>query len=76
MMQVAHVLIKWNEKNNAALSNELKSIKEIKHIEYAFGSYDAVIRLETESKNTIKQIMINKIRNIRGIQSTLTLVKT
>lgn len=73
-MQVTHVLIKYEDVENHKISQELKRIKEIKHIEFTFGPYDAVIRLETESKNKIKQIMLDKIRNIKGIQSTLTLV--
>ena len=73
-MQITHVLIKCEDVESLALSKELEKIKEIKHIEFTFGPYDAVIRLETESKNKIKQIMLDKIRSIKGIQSTLTLI--
>ena len=73
-MQITHVLIKCEDVESLTLSKELKKIKEIKHIEFTFGPYDAVIRLETESKNKIKQIMLDKIRSIKGIQSTLTLI--
>ena len=75
-MQIAHVLIKCEDENKDFLYNKLKEIKEVKHIEYTFGPYDAVIRLEIESKKSIKQIMLDKIRNIGGIQSTLTLITT
>ncbi|MDH3658155.1 MAG: Lrp/AsnC ligand binding domain-containing protein [Nitrosopumilus sp.] len=73
-MQIAHVLIKCDDKNDKTSVDKLKSIKEIKHIEQTFGPYDAVIRLESESNNTIKHIIRDKIRNVTGIQSTLTLV--
>jgi len=73
-MQVAHILIKCDDKNDRASVDGLKSIREIKHVEETFGCYDAVIRLEAESNNTIKQIIKDKIRNADGIQSTLTLI--
>ena len=71
-MQIAHVLIKCNVEDPPV--KELKSIKEISHIEHTFGPYDVVIRLEAESKKIIKQIIQNKIRNVSGIENTLTLV--
>jgi DNA-binding Lrp family transcriptional regulator len=73
-MQVAHVMIKCDDKNDRIAIDELKSIIEIKHVEETFGPYDAVIRLEAETNSTIKQIIKDKIQNIGGIQSTLTLV--
>lgn len=73
-MQIAHVLIKCDERNDKASVDKLKSIKEIKRIEPTFGPYDAVIRLESESNNAIKYIIQHKIRNVAGIQSILTLV--
>ena len=76
IMQIAHVLIKCDEKKDRVHVNELKTIKGIKGIEQTFGPYDAVIRLEAESNYTIKQIIKDKIRNARGIQSTLTLFNT
>ena len=75
-MQIAHVLIKCEDENKDSLYNKLKEIKEVKHIEYTFGPYDAIIRLETETKKSIKQIILDKIRNVGGIQSTLTLITT
>ena len=73
-MQIAHVLIKCDHRNDKTSVNKLKSIKEIKHIEPTFGPYDAVIRLESKSNHTIKNIIQHKIRNVIGIQSTLTLI--
>ena len=73
-MQIAHVLIKCDDRNDKTSVDKLKSIKEITQIEPTFGPYDAVIRLESESNNTIKRIIQHKIRNVTGIQSTLTLV--
>ena len=73
-MPITHVLIKCDANNNRTSVDELKSIKEIKHIEQTFGPYDAVIRLESESNKAIKHIIQDKIRNANGIQSTITLV--
>ena len=71
-MEVAHILVKCDDNDDAL--DDINSISEVKKIVKTFGAYNAVIRLEAESISKIKNIMSEKIRDRKGVLSTLTLV--
>ena len=73
-METAHILVKCDDKKDDKVLDEIKSIAEVREIEKTFGAYNAVVRIEAESVQKIKNIMAEKIRNRPGIISTLTLV--
>jgi len=72
-MKIAHILVKCDDENDDVL-DELQLIDGVKEVKKTFGAYNAVVRLEAESVSKIKNIMSDKIRNKRGVLSTLTLV--
>jgi len=72
-MEIAHILVKCDDENDDVL-DELQLIDGVKEVKKTFGAYNAVVKLEAESVSKIKNIMSDKIRNKRGILSTLTLV--
>ena len=72
-MEIAHILVKCDDENDDVL-DELQLIDGVKEVKKTFGAYNAVVKLEVESVSKIKNIMSDKIRNKRGILSTLTLV--
>jgi len=74
-MEIAHILVACEDERDDVL-DDMKSIKEIREIKKTFGAYNAVIRIEAESVQKIKRIMVDKIRNKPGILSTLTLVSS
>ena len=72
-MEMAHILVNCDDGKDYAL-DDIKSIKEIRKVEKTFGPYDAVIKIEAESVQKIKNIAVDKIRNRPGIRSIITLV--
>jgi len=72
-MKIAHILVKCDDENDDVL-DELQLIDGVKEVKKTFGAYNAVVKLEAESVSKIKNIMSDKIRNKRGVLSTLTLV--
>lgn len=72
-MEIAHILVKCDDENDDVL-DELQLIDGVKEVKKTFGAYNAVVKLEAESVSKIKNIMSDKIRNKRGVLSTLTLV--
>ena len=74
VMPVAHVLVKYNEKNSSISLNCLQTLHEIKTIDSTCGLYDVVIQIEAKSKEWIMQIVSRKIRNMDKIQNTITLL--
>ncbi len=54
-----------------------KKVLEIPGVEEAyrvFGVYDLVIKLKTEDKEEIRKIIFRRIRRIKGVRSTMTLM--
>ena len=72
-MQVAHILIKYDNKNKQISWNDLESIQEIKKIKPTFGVYDAVVEMEAQSEYAVKQIVAENIRTKPGVHSISTL---
>ncbi|MDH3490048.1 MAG: Lrp/AsnC ligand binding domain-containing protein [Nitrosopumilus sp.] len=72
-MEIAHILVKCDDENDDVL-DELQLIDGVKEVKKTFGAYNAVVKLEAETVSKIKNIISDKIRNKRGVLSTLTLV--
>ena len=71
----AFVLISVDYGSEESIVSVLKSVEEIKEICRTNGVYDMVIRLESDSEST-HGIVLQKIRNIPKVRSTLTLTTT
>lgn len=55
---------------------KLKNLLEIDEIFPLFGEYDFLVRLVAEDFEEIGNIVVNKIRIIRGVKATKTLTET
>lgn len=51
---------------------KVKKVSGVTESEMLYGPYDAYVLIEAEDSQTLQDIVIGKIRNIDGIQSTLT----
>ena len=73
-MPLAFVMI------NAELGSEKELIKEIKQIEgvkeanEVYGVYDIVLKIEGETMDKLKEVISRRIRSMKGVRSTLTMV--
>ncbi|HSF27999.1 MAG TPA: Lrp/AsnC ligand binding domain-containing protein [Nitrosopumilaceae archaeon] len=54
--------------------DELKSLVTVKEVRETIGSYDIVVKMESNSESKIKETINSKIQNITNIRSTLTLL--
>lgn len=53
----------------------LKNVKKVSGViesEMLYGPYDAYVLIEAEDSQTLQDIVIGNVRNIDGIESTLT----
>ena len=73
-MQVAHVLVRYENKDSQIPLDGLKQVEEIKEVNPTFGAFDAVLRIEANSKEKVNQVISDKIRKIDGIYNTVTLL--
>ena len=54
----------------------LKNIPQIVEVHPLFGEYDILLKIETNDIDSIGKIVINKIRSIKGVTDTKTLIGT
>ncbi|MDE1725540.1 MAG: Lrp/AsnC ligand binding domain-containing protein [Thaumarchaeota archaeon] len=59
-----------------SIINELESIPEVKEIYPTCGNYDVIVKIETESVDIMKQVIMEKIRKIEQIRSTTILISS
>ena len=52
----------------------LRKVAEVKEAYLAYGVYDIVARIETDSMDRLKEVITWKVRGLDGIRSTLTTI--
>lgn len=73
-MNIAFVLINTDMGSEAEVSKALEEIGEVKEIYGVYGVYDLVVRVEAESMQQLKDIISSKIRRLKSVRSTLTMI--
>jgi len=74
MFSKAFVLINTELGEEEPVCEELNKIPEIKETNIVYGMYDIVAIVECTNIPTLKDIVSQSIREIEGIQKTLTLL--
>lgn len=54
---------------------EVIKVKEVVDIHLLFGEYDLIARIEAEDYDAIGDVVVSKIRKVRGVKATKTLAK-
>jgi len=74
MMSKAFVLINTDMGSEDEVSKELKEIEEVKEVYNVYGVYDLVVRLEAETMQQLKQAISEKVRRLKNVRTTLTMI--
>lgn len=53
-----------------------KKISEVIEVHPLFGEYDLLVKIKCDSINEIGEVVINKIRALKGVSDTKTLIST
>jgi DNA-binding Lrp family transcriptional regulator len=56
------------------ITDDLQKIPEVKQIYSVYGVYDYIIRVEADSMEKLKDVISSKVRQVKNIRSTLTMV--
>ncbi len=72
--EIAYVMVNCETGMEPKIIEELEAIDEVKEVKYTFGSYDIVTKIETDSVETLREIISLRIRKINRIRSTTTLI--
>ena len=73
-MNIAFVLINTDVGSEAEVSKALREFTEVKDVYGVYGVYDIVVRLEAETMQELKDAISSKIRRLKNVRSTLTMI--
>jgi len=72
----AFILIATSLGKKDEVLQELKKLNGVKEAHKIIGSYDILARLKTENYQALNDNLKRKIRDIRGVRSTIILIVT
>lgn len=70
----AYILGKVEPNREGNVVHDLKSISGIKRADLTFGQYDFIAQIEAKDEMQLKSIIIEKVRMLPGVASTMTLI--
>jgi len=73
-MSVAYVLMNVELGAEEKTLAEVRKIPNVKECYRIYGVYDMIAKVEGESLDTLKQLVISRIRRLPGVRSTLTTI--
>ena len=75
-MAKAYVLINCDLGSEKNVISSLKEVDDVKEAHGTLGLYDIIIKIESESKEKIREIVTGIIRKMPKIHSTMTLTRS
>ena len=73
-METAYVLISCDLGYEKAIIDELKQLANVKEAHGILGAYDILVKVESDSGESLRDTITWKIRKLNRVRSTLTLV--
>ncbi|MCW3976247.1 MAG: Lrp/AsnC ligand binding domain-containing protein [Candidatus Bathyarchaeota archaeon] len=73
-MTLAYVLINTELGEEGNVIKELRSIESVKEAHLTYGVYDVIAIAEAKNREKLKEIVAFKIRRLKDIRSTLTMI--
>lgn len=71
-MEIAFVFINVLPGREKEILRKLRQVKQVTESYELYGDYDIVIKVETEEKERLQDIVQKQIRSIKGIANTST----
>jgi DNA-binding Lrp family transcriptional regulator len=73
-LTVAYVLIRTTPGTAYGALEALKKIPQVKEAYIIYGVYDVLVQIETETMDALKKVLMEKVRRIQTISSTISLI--
>ena len=73
-METAYVLLSCDLGSEMNVIEELKRIDSVTEVHGTFGAYDIIVKVENSDRERLRETIIYKIRKLRHVRSTLTLM--
>ncbi|OGD44426.1 hypothetical protein A3K69_00755 [Candidatus Bathyarchaeota archaeon RBG_16_57_9] len=71
-MDKALVLLTLEPTSERKVMDKLLTLKGVVEAHFLYGPYDAYVMIEAQTSSAIQELVIEKIRRIEGIGSTMT----
>ena len=75
-MAIGFVLISAAPAHEHEVYNKLSKVPQIVELHPLFGEYDLIAKIEAEDFERLGNLVVNKIRSIKGVIDTKTLTGT
>ena len=75
-MPNAFVLLNTEMGREEDIIRDLKNLEEVKEVFRVYGVYDIIAKVESDTMDKVKETITWKLRNLKGVKSTLTLIVT
>ncbi len=75
-MAIGFALLSISPLYEKTVFDSLKNVLEITEIHPLFGEYDILVKIQTTDIDAIGEVVIKKIRALKGIVDTKTLIGT
>jgi len=73
-LPTAFIFINTEPASMPEVLNDVRAIEGVEEAEMVYGVYDIVVKVKTETMDTLKQIVTYRIRRIDKVLSTQTLL--
>ena len=73
-MATAYVLVNCDLGFDTEIIDEIKQLEDVKETHGVFGTYDILVKLESDNVENLRDIITWKIRKLNRVRSTLTLM--
>lgn len=72
----AFVMITCEDYHDTSIVEALQSIPEVKEIQHTYGNYDVIVKIETDTADSMRDVIESQIRKIPRIRATTTLISS
>jgi DNA-binding Lrp family transcriptional regulator len=73
-MPMAFVMMTAEVGREADVLSELKKVEHVKETYLTYGVYDVVAKIEAETSETLKKVIVSKVRTLSNVTSTVTMI--
>jgi len=73
-MPLAFIFINAEVGSEDEALKQLRKIENIKEAHSIYGVYDIVAKIEAETTDRLKEVITSKVRKLRWVRSTLTMM--
>jgi DNA-binding Lrp family transcriptional regulator len=75
-MAEAYILFNVEPGYEELIRQDLKNVKEVQEVYVSYGVYDLIVKVVAESVDQLRDLATYRLRKIKNVTSTLTLILT